>query len=134
MRIITSATKGKKFNRKNVIEQGTVPQCCRPYLATEERLIKVANAVIKDTVNGFLDSPILAIEVKDDIFERIRETRLSDTESWKRFIQNTPADDRAYLKEVQKCLQDMATERPEIRSVFVYNFRGGKSCIYYDLG
>ena len=75
----------------------------------------------------------MAVEIKDDTFERIRETRLSDIESWKKLIQHTPADDRAYLRNLQSCLQDTVTERPGNNRAFIYNFRS-KSCIYYDLG
>lgn len=75
---------------------------------------------------------MVAIEIKDETFERIRGTRLSDAESWKSFIQNTPADDRAYLRNFQDSLQDIK-ERRGLRGAFIYNFRA-KSCIYYDLG
>ena len=88
---------------------------------------------MRETVNGFLECPLVAIETKDEIFERIRGTKLSDPESWKRFIQNTPADDRTYLKNLQDCLRDVAKEHPELTGCFVYNFRT-KSCVYYDLG
>ena len=62
---------------------------------------------MKDTVNGFLECPVVAIETRDEIFERIHETRLPDPESWKRFIQRSPADDRAYLRKLQEvCLEN----------------------------
>ena len=86
----------------------------------------------KDTVNGFLDCPIVAVETKDEFFEGLRNTKLSDTESWKRLIQVTAADDRAYLKDVQKLLQEFSQET-DARSAFIYNFRS-KACLYYDLG
>ena len=92
----------------------------------------LASAITKGTVASFLNGPIVAIETKDEYFEGLRNTRLLDPESWRKFIQNTPADDRAYLRDVQKLLEDVAKE-PEARNAFLYNFRS-KACIYYDLG
>lgn len=76
----------------------------------------------------------MAIETKDDVFEGIRETRLGDTDSWKKFIQRSPAGDRAYLQDVQELLKEKAARaKAGFRSAFLYNFRTG-GCIWYDLG
>jgi translation initiation factor 2-alpha kinase 4 len=83
-------------------------------------------------VSSFLEGPIVAIETKDEYFDGLRNTRLSDAESWRKLIQNTAADDRAYLRDVHKLLQDISQES-STRNAFLYNFRS-KACIYYDLG
>lgn len=77
---------------------------------------------------------VVAIETKDDIFEGIRETRLGDADSWKRFIQHAPAGERMYLQEVHELLKSKAAKaKSSYRSAFLYNFRTG-GCIWYDLG
>lgn len=87
-------------------------------------------------MHGFADGnvQIIAVETKDDIFEGIRETRLGDADSWKKFIQHAPAGDRAYLQELQELLKSKAAKAKRgYRSAFLYNFRTG-SCMWYDLG
>jgi len=90
-------------------------------------------SVTKETVSSFLEGPIVAIETKDENFEGLRNTKLCDAESWRKFIQNTAADDRTYLRDVHKLLQEISKESQAPRNAFVYNFRS-KACIYYDLG
>ncbi|KAL9026896.1 MAG: hypothetical protein Q9196_004508 [Gyalolechia fulgens] len=116
VQVLMSQSKGKKTNRRAIIEEA-LTHC-------------------QDFVHGFADGKvqIIAIETKDDIFEGIRETRLGDADSWKRFIQQAPAGDRAYLQDLQELLKSKATRaKPGYRSAFLYNFRTG-SCIWYDLG
>ena len=80
------------------------------------------------------DSPIVAIETKDDIFEGIVDTRLSDPDSWKRFIQSAAPGERQYLGQLQNLLKTTAKESaPGISTAIVYNFRT-KACISYNLG
>lgn len=112
VKVLVALTRGKKFNRKTVIEE--------------------AISVTRQTVNSFLEGPIIAIETRDEYFDGIRDTKLSDTEGWRKFIQNTAADDRKYLRDLQKLLQD-ASNQSEARNAFIYDFRS-KACIYYDLG
>ena len=77
---------------------------------------------------------VVAIETKEDFFEGIRETRLGDADSWKKFIQHAPAAERAYLEDVHELLKNKAAKaKPGYRSAFLYNFRTG-GCIWYDLG
>lgn len=83
-------------------------------------------------MSGFLEGPIVAIETKDEYFEGLRSTKLFDVESWRKLIQNTAADDRAYLRDVHKVLQEISKESQTPRNAFIYNFRS-KACIYYDL-
>ncbi|KAL9000043.1 MAG: hypothetical protein Q9169_001288 [Polycauliona sp. 2 TL-2023] len=90
----------------------------------------------QDFIHGLLagNVEVVAIETKDDIFEGIRETRLGDADSWKKFIQHAPAGERAYLQEVHELLKNKAAKaKSGYRSAFVYNFRTG-GCIWYDLG
>lgn len=88
----------------------------------------------EELVRSFLDGPIAAIEVKDDIFDGIRDTRLSDPDSWRRFIQSAPLAERAYLGQVHGMLTEMASD-PQLgaRNAFIYNFRT-RACVLYDLG
>ena len=80
------------------------------------------------------DSPIVAIETKDDIFDGIIDTRLSDPDSWKKFIQSAAPGERQYLGQLQNLLKTMAKEAvPGNSTAIVYNFRT-KSCISYNLG
>lgn len=80
------------------------------------------------------NAQIVAVETKDDVFEGIRDTRLGDADSWKKFIQHCPAGERGYLQELQEMLKSKAaTAKAAYRSAFLYNFRTG-SCIWYDLG
>ncbi|KAL8941474.1 MAG: hypothetical protein Q9216_002202 [Gyalolechia sp. 2 TL-2023] len=116
VQVLMSQSKGKKTNRRAIIEEA-LTHC-------------------QDFVHGFADGnvQIIAVETKDDIFEGIRETRLGDADSWKKFIQHAPAGDRAYLHDIQELLKGKATKaKPGYRSAFLYNFRTG-SCIWYDLG
>ncbi|KAL8843154.1 MAG: hypothetical protein Q9170_000284 [Blastenia crenularia] len=116
VQVLMSASKGKKTNRRAIIEEALTRG--------------------QDFMHGFADGnvQIVAVETKDDIFEGIRETRLGDPDSWKKFIQHAPAGDRSYLQDLQELLKSKAARaKAGYRSAFVYNFRTG-SCIWYDLG
>ncbi|KAL9106590.1 MAG: hypothetical protein Q9187_008542 [Circinaria calcarea] len=114
VRVLVSQTRGKKTNRRSIIEE--------------------ASTRTQELVHGFLDGPVIAIETKDDIFEGLRDTRLSDPESWRRFIQNAPLAERQYLNRLHELLGSVTTEaRGSTRNAFIYNFRT-RACIYYDLG
>jgi translation initiation factor 2-alpha kinase 4 len=77
---------------------------------------------------------IAAIETKDEIFDGLRGTRLSDPESWKKFIQSAAPHERQYLGQVLLILKEMAKDaKPQQRLAFIYNFRT-KNAIPYDLG
>ncbi|MCJ1393822.1 hypothetical protein MMC18_006698 [Xylographa bjoerkii] len=113
VRVLTAQSRSKKSNRRNIVED--------------------ALSRTQELVQGFLDGPIAAVEMKDDIFEGLRDTRLSDPESWRRLIQNAPLPERQYLGSLHELLNDMANEaKGASRNAFVYNFRT-KACIYYDL-
>lgn len=91
-------------------------------------------------VENALNGPIAAIDTQDDVLEAIRDTRLSDPDSWRTVIQSAPPTERKYLGQVQELLTDLANENRARRdgtdgcsNAFIYNFRTG-SCLYYDLG
>ncbi|KAL8948872.1 MAG: hypothetical protein Q9222_004976 [Ikaeria aurantiellina] len=116
VQILVSQSKGKKSNRRAIIEE--------------------ALARCQEFMHGLTDGNVrvIAVETKEDIFEGIRETRLGDADSWKKFIQHAPAGDRAYLQDLQELLKEEAAKaKAGYRSAFLYNFRTG-GCIWYDLG
>ncbi|MCJ1402394.1 hypothetical protein MMC11_005614 [Xylographa trunciseda] len=113
VRVLTAQSRSKKSNRRNIVED--------------------ALSRAQELVQGFLDGPIAAVEMKDDIFEGLRDTRLSDPESWRRLIQNAPLAERQYLGSLHELLNDMANEaKGASRNAFIYNFRT-RACLYYDL-
>jgi translation initiation factor 2-alpha kinase 4 len=77
------------------------------------------------------DAPIIAIETSDEIIDFMRNTRLSDPESWRNLTQSAPLQERKYLQHVQEMLQEVAVEGK--RGAFIFNYRT-KACIYYDFG
>lgn len=117
--VLISQSRGKKTNRRGVVEDA------------QARTLEVAQS--------FLDSPIAAIEIKDELFEGLRDTRLSDPDSWRRFIQGAPLVDRQYLTQVHELLLDKAeaantcSTAKGARGCWVYNFRT-RACLLYDLG
>jgi translation initiation factor 2-alpha kinase 4 len=90
-------------------------------------------------IDKALDGPIAAIDTRDDILEAIRDTRLSDPDSWRTVIQNAPLTERKYLGQVHELLDNLANEgkvdddsTEGHANAFIYNYRTG-TCIYYDL-
>lgn len=86
---------------------------------------------------AFLDSPIAAVELKDDLFDGIRDTRLADGDSWRKYIQGAPMAERQYLSQLHQLLQEKAQTASSgdkgTRTCWIYNFRS-KTCLLYDLG
>lgn len=114
IKVLSSQNKGKKVNRKTIVEEAQAHK--RAYL------------------QACSDSPIVAIETKDEIFEGIIETRLSDPDSWKEFIQGAPPGERQYLGQLQNMLKNMQKDAtPSNSNAIIYNFRT-KACIAYHLG
>ncbi|KAL2219885.1 anticodon binding domain of tRNAs-domain-containing protein [Thermoascus aurantiacus ATCC 26904] len=119
VRILVSQHRNKKTNRRNIIESALVRS--------------------REVVDKALNGPIAAIDTRDDVLEAIRDTRLSDPDSWRAVIQNAPLTERKYLSQVHDLLSDLANESREsddgkerYTNAFIYNYRTG-SCIYYDL-
>ena len=69
------------------------------------------------------------------MFDGIVETRLSEPESWKKFIQSSAPGERQYLGQLQNMLKTMAKEAVQggDTNVIIYNFRT-KACVSYSLG
>ncbi|KAI9818457.1 MAG: hypothetical protein M1827_000516 [Pycnora praestabilis] len=114
VRVLISNHRGKKTSRLQIVE--------------------TAQSRTRELVQTFLDGPIAAIETRDEILDAIRDTRLSEPDSWKEIIQRAPLSERKYLSQVHELLLKMANEvEGTTRNAFIYNFRTG-ACIYYDLG
>ena len=113
VRVLVAGTKSKKSNRRNIVEQ--------------------AQGRAATLVQSFLDGPIAAIETTDLIMELIRETRMSDPESWRKVMHAVPMAERRYLGEVLELMTTLSQQNKDsTRNSFIYNFRTG-TCIYYDL-
>ncbi|KAG4034370.1 hypothetical protein MFRU_003g03380 [Monilinia fructicola] len=114
VRVLVAGTKSKKSNRRNIVEQ--------------------AQGRAATLVQSFLDGPIAAIETTDHVMDLIRETKLSDPESWRKLTHSVPTAERRYIGEIHDMMSDLALQNKDItRNAFVYNFRTGM-CVYYDLG
>ncbi|KAI0167015.1 serine/threonine-protein kinase gcn2 [Hypoxylon sp. FL1284] len=122
VRVLVAGTRSKKFNRRMVVEQAQ------------------ANAAAH--AQSLLEGPVAAVETSDTVLDLIRDTALSEPESWRRAEQRVDKSERRYLGEIHDMLlawraawhDAQATADPAAcRHAFVYNFRTTK-CIYYDLG
>lgn len=112
VRVLSSQHRGKKTNRRQIIDAAAV------------RTRELAGSMLSD-------APIVAIETSDEIIDSMRNTRLSDPESWRNLTQSAPIQERKYLQQVQEMLQEIAVEGK--RGAFVFNHRT-RACIYYDVG
>jgi eukaryotic translation initiation factor 2-alpha kinase 4 len=112
VRVLSSQHRGKKTNRRQIID------------AAATRTRELAGSMLSD-------APIVAIETSDEIIDSMRNTRLSDPESWRNLTHSAPLQERKYLHQVQGMLQEIAVDGK--RGAFVFNYRT-KACIYYDLG
>ncbi|KAM0315688.1 hypothetical protein ACHAO8_003740 [Botrytis cinerea] len=114
VRVLFAGTKSKKSNRRNIVEQ--------------------AQGRAATLVHSFLDGPIAAVETTDHVMDLIRETKLSDPESWRKLTHSVPTAERRYIGEIHDLMSGLAFQNKDTtRNAFVYNFRTGM-CIYYDLG
>ncbi|KAJ6155612.1 hypothetical protein N7470_006178, partial [Penicillium chermesinum] len=117
VRILIPQHRSKKTNRRNIVESALMRS--------------------RETIDSARSGPIAAIDTRDEVLESIRDTRLSDPESWRYAIQNAPLNERKYLGQVYELLRDLASESRDggekYTNAFIYNYRTG-SCVYYDLG
>ncbi len=112
VRILATQHKGKKQNRHAIVD--------------------AAASRTRELTDSFLaDAPVAAIETSDEILEAMRDTRLSDPDSWRTMIQTAPLQERKYLQQVLDLLRGMAETGK--KGAFVFNYRT-RGCIYYDLG
>lgn len=114
VRVLIAGTKSKKSNRRNIVEQ--------------------AQGRAATLVQSFLDGPIAAIETTDHVMDLIRETKLSDPETWRRVTHEVSTAEKRYIGEVHDLISTFAHQSKDTtRHAFIYNFRTGM-CIHYDLG
>ncbi|TQB70294.1 hypothetical protein MPDQ_000703 [Monascus purpureus] len=109
VRILVSQHRSKKTNRRNIVESALLR----------------SREVVEKALNG----PIAAIDTRDDVLEAIRDTRLSDPDSWRTVIQNAPLTERKYLTQVHELLCDLANESraggdgtETCSNAFIYNY------------
>ena len=108
-------------------------------------IVEAAQSRSRHLLDSFKDAPIAAIETKDEVMNSIRETRLSDPDTWRQAIQKQPIVERKYLQELHDVLLGYRAKWREVKGeeggrgsdigdgkAFVYNFRTG-GCLLYDL-
>lgn len=106
-------------------------------------IIEAAHARSVELLSAFQSAPIAAIESKDEFMKLIKETRLSDPDSWRHAIQSMPIAERKYLQDLHDLLLKYRTRWEakkneegrgggDVGKAFVYNFRSG-GCLLYDL-
>ncbi|KAG8532078.1 uncharacterized protein KY384_003715 [Bacidia gigantensis] len=108
VKVLLSQAKGKKTNRKIIVEE--------------------ALAQAQEWRKSLVEHPIIAVEIKEEIFQGIQQARLDDPDAWKKLIQTAPAGDRQYLGQVQTMLR----EQQSTTAAFLYNFRT-KAILYYPI-
>ncbi|KAM5374209.1 hypothetical protein ACJZ2D_006669 [Fusarium nematophilum] len=116
VRVLIAQTRSKKFNRRTVVEQAQVSA--------------------SSLVRTFLDGPVLAIETTDQVMDLMRETCLSEPESWRQVEHAVTTSEKKYVREIHDQLDTWRWKyerKNGTRHSFLYNFRSG-NCIYYDLG
>jgi translation initiation factor 2-alpha kinase 4 len=106
-------------------------------------IVEAAQTRSAELLESFQSAPIAAIETKEEVMASIRDTRLSDPDSWRTAIQKLPIVERKYLQELHDLLLKYRARWFELKSeegkesgeggkAFVYNFRTG-GCLLYDL-
>jgi translation initiation factor 2-alpha kinase 4 len=106
-------------------------------------IVEAAQSRSADLLSSFTSAPIAAIESKEEVMALIRETRLSDPDTWRQAIQKMPIAERKYLQELHDLLLKYRSRWNEMKNeegrgsgeggkAFVYNFRTG-GCLLYDL-
>lgn len=101
--------------------------------AYRQRMVEAAHLKVRELLSGYADGPVASVDVRDEVLERIRETRLSDPESWRRCVQDAPLAERAYVADVLELIERFKVQYgARCRKAFVYNYRTG-SCVDYDL-
>nr|OQO18636.1 hypothetical protein B0A51_14368 [Rachicladosporium sp. CCFEE 5018] len=116
--VLLAQHRSKKSNKYNIVN------------AAEQRWA--------EKLDSWKEAPILAVETRDDVLDLIRDTRLSDAESWRKAVQAVTLNERQYLQQVQETLASWRKKWSEdedgaSREACVFNFRSG-ACVYYDLG
>lgn len=139
VRILVPQHRSKKTNRRNIVESGMLLMI--PKGTKRQKLLTLNTALLRsrEVAENARNGPVAAIDTRDDVLDSIRDTRLSDPDSWRTVIQNAPLTERKYLSQVYDLLSDLASENrasdstESYTNAFIYNYRTG-SCVYYNLG
>lgn len=110
--ILTPQHKSKKVNRAAIVDSA-----------------RTAAQELAETMRQ--NFKVLAIDTDDDTLHRIRNTRLSDGESWRSLRHSVALTEREYVQEIQEQLQDWSNRGQE--GAFLCNYKT-KTCIIYDFG
>lgn len=139
VRILVPQHRSKKTNRRNIVESGMF---LHPSSLSFGMVLTYGNIALlrsREVAENARNGPVAAIDTRDDVLDSIRDTRLSDPDSWRTVIQTAPLTERKYLSQVYELLSDLASEShagentESYTNAFIYNYRTG-SCVYYDLG
>ena len=110
--VLNSQNKSKKSNRHGIVNE--------------------AQKCAAELTQSFLKGPIVAVELKDELFESMRGIRIDDGESWRRVIQQSDLTSRHYMDQVHDELIEISRMPQKYSNAFLYNFRS-KACMIYDL-
>lgn len=142
VRILVPQHRSKKTNRRNIVESGMYFLDLTPQATYKNRIFNIYPLALlrsREVAENARNGPVAAIDTRDDVLDSIRDTRLSNPDSWRTVIQNAPLTERKYLSQVYELLSDLASEvrsddsSESYTNAFIYNYRTG-SCVYYDLG
>jgi len=110
--ILTPEHKSKKVNRAAIVDSAR---------SAAQELAETVSKTYK----------VLAIDTDDDTLHRIRNTRLSDGESWRALRHAVALTEREYVQEIQEQLIDWNKAGQD--GAFLCNYKT-KTCILYDFG
>ena len=97
------------------------------------RVIEDAQGRVRELLAGYREGPIAAVEIRDESLARLRETKLSEPDSWRKVIQQIPLSEHKYSHDLFNLIESFKGQYGEsTRKCFVYNFRTGY-CLDYDL-
>ncbi|KAK5097358.1 eukaryotic translation initiation factor 2-alpha kinase [Exophiala xenobiotica] len=110
--ILTPQHKSKKVNRAAIVDSAR---------SAAQELAETMSKSYK----------VLAIDTDDDTLHRIRNTRLSDGETWRTLRHAVALTEREYVQEIQEQLMDWSKAGQD--GAFLCNYKT-KTCIFYDFG
>ena len=98
-----------------------------------DRIGEAAKSHARELINSYFDGPIAAVETRDEILEQVQKVKLSDSDAWKKTIQDVPVSERYQLQELRDILVKFQIQYGAIsKKCFIFNFRSG-FCMLYDL-
>lgn len=109
VRILASERKGRKVHRSTIID--------------------AAQRIALEICGSYLKCPIAALDVRDDILEQIKLMGLQNAEGWKKLLQDSPAQERKYVLEVQDLLEQLKSEGN--KECWIVSFRAGSGGIMH---